>query len=88
MPQADYFVETGSHMIKLLMGGWVDANCPTDHMTVQGKLKGEGEWSSAASRVEWVGEEFALRYLTPATWFHLKVLSSTEIIIFLGNWHS
>ena len=87
MPHADHLVETGTHMIKLQMGGWVDANCITDHWTVQGRLKGEEEWSSAASRVE-PGEEFTLRYLTPATWFHVKVLLSTKIIIaFSGNWY-
>ena len=84
MPPADHLVETGSHMIKLQMGGWVDANCPTNHLTVQGKLKGEEVWSSAASRVE-PGAEFTLPYLTPATWFHVKVLLIIEIIVFSGN---
>ena len=68
------------------MGSWVDANCPTDHLTVQGRLKGEEEWSSAASRVE-PGAEFTLPYLTPATWFHVKVLLSIKIIAFSGNWY-
>ena len=73
-------------MIKLQMAGWVDSNCPTDHLTVQGRLKGEVEWSSVASRVK-PGEEFILRYLTPATWFHVKVVLGIKIIAFSGNWY-
>ena len=86
MPHADHLVETGSHMIRLQMGGWVDANCPTNHLTVQGRLKGEEEWSSGASRVQ-PGGEFTLRYLTPATWFHVKVMFCTKIISFSDNWY-
>ena len=78
VPHADHLIETGTDMIKLQMGSWVDANCPTDHLTVQGRIKGEVEWSSAASRVEPGASPFTLRYLTPSTWFHVKVVLSTK----------
>ena len=72
MPHADHFLRVSADSISVHTDGWVDANCPTEYLSVDGKIRGEEEWTSMASRVR-PGEEFTLRYLTPATWFHVKV---------------
>ena len=77
MPNADHLFEAGSDMIKMQAGAWLDPNCPSDHLTVQGRLKGQEEWTSSATRVE-PRTEFNLNYLTPATWFHIKVQEINE----------
>merc|ERR1712013_901669 len=77
VPNADHLFEAGSDMIKMQAGAWLDPNCPSDHLTVQGRLKGQDEWTSAATRVE-PRTEFNLNYLTPATWFHIKVAGIPE----------
>ena len=82
VPNADHLFEAGRDMIKMQAGAWLDPNCPSDHLTVQGRLKGQEEWTSAATRVE-PRTEFNLNYLTPATWFHIKVQEFNEGVFWL-----
>ena len=82
VPNADHLFEAGRDMIKMQAGAWLDSNCPSDHLTVQGRLKGQEEWTSAPTRVE-PRTEFNLNYLTPATWFHIKVQEINEGFLWL-----